>query len=784
VRLIVVVCLLVAGTAVASPIVERIDIRGQRRADPDVIRLQVHSQIGAPIDALQLRADLRAIWRLGLFADVRITSEATPAGGVVVAFEVEERPTLRKVLVAGNQELGLDKLNDALDLQRDAIVDLAAVRKGRDKLLDLYRDHGFYLASVDLEVVPVSRLEVDVRYTIDEHAKVMVGDVDFIGNQALSTAELRAALATRRPGALSFMDDSGTFRSDAIERDLAIVIARYLDLGYATIKIGAPAFSLSRDKKRMFVTIPIDEGPRFELGKVEVTGDVLADARVELASQTGAHYSRSKIEHDREAIETRYRDRGYAHASVKPRMRVDPASHRIALAFEVARGARTFIEHVKIRGNTKTRDEVIRREMKIAEGDLYDGTAIERSKRRVTALGFFESVTIATSRGSTDDFVDLTVEVRERATGTFQVGAGFSSVENFLLQGQVAYNNFAGRGQSVSLQAQISSLRRMFMFRFAEPHFLDTDWTFGFDIYNQSRGLGAVSRNATGGAMTWGYQLSDHTSAYVSYKLEDVGIASGSGGFANLGASSIPLAALDTANLLRGGWTSSLRTTLAWDSRDNRLFPSDGWYATAFAEYAGRLTGSENQFLRWGGFVRHYEHIGGPFVLRLNGEFGMTTSLDGQGVPLTERYLLGGMTDIRGYQLRSLGPILYSQRPGDPGRELDQLALGGNVQIIGNAEVEFPISRQIGLSGVAFFDIGNAYNLEDRFCTNGGTSRIAAVDTCTSPSGMLGGLRKSVGLGVRWLSPIGPLRLEWGIPLDLRPGETPAGVQFSIGSSF
>ncbi|MEJ7602665.1 MAG: BamA/TamA family outer membrane protein, partial [Kofleriaceae bacterium] len=347
-------------------------------------------------------------------------------------------------------------------------------------------------------------------------------------------------------------------------------------------------------------------------------------------------------------------------------------------------------------------------------------------------------------------------------------------VESFLLQGQIAYDNFLGRGHSLAVQAQISSVRRLVTFRFVEPYFLGTQWMFSTELYNQSRGFGAFSRNSTGGALTWGRPLSEHTHASLTYRLEDVTLATGSGGIANLGARSAPVGTAETANLFRGGLTSSLRAALGWDSRDNRLFPSDGWHATAFAEYAGRLTGSETQLARWGGFVRRYRRLGGPFVLRLNGELGVTTSLDGRGVPLSERYLLGGIYDLRGYQTRSIGPQLSTQQTADVGAALAPLPLGGNVQVIANAEVEFPLVKKLGLSGVVFFDIGNAFNLERRFCSG----------SCVTPVGMLGDLRKSVGIGVRWLSPIGPLRLEWGIPLDLKPGEKPSGSDFTIGTSF
>ncbi|MEO8701305.1 MAG: outer membrane protein assembly factor BamA [Kofleriaceae bacterium] len=773
-----------AANAAAETTIERVDIVGTHRIEPDAVRLQVASKRGQVLDPIKVREDIRSLWRLGAFSNVSVSMAAHESGNVVLAFEVVERPTIRKVYVANNHELSLDKINDVLDLHRDTILDVAEIHRNRDKVAELYLAQGFLMSTVAVEILPVGATEVDVRYVVDEHAKVRVADVQFTGNHAVSDSDLRDAMVTRRPGALSFMNDSGLYRRDGLERDIAILSGLYIDRGYATVKIGAPALRLSRDRKYMYVTLTIDEGPKFAFGAVTIKGDLLgtlASHQAQMKSQTGATFSRSVVDADRKRLEARYQDQGFANVNVVPRMRLDHVNRRVELGFEIVRGKRVYIERIHIRGNSKTRDKVIRRELKISEGEQFNGSNLERSRRRVGALGYFENVVITTQAGSSEEFVDVNIEVRERPTGNIQIGAGFSSVESFIVQGQAAQENFLGRGHSVAFSAQISSLRRIFSLRFVEPYFLDTHWSFSTELYNTSRGLGAYSRNATGGALTWGYPLGDHARAAVTYRLEDVSISSGSGGIANFGARSTTLPTIGTADLMRGGLTSSIRGSLGWDSRNNRLLPTEGWYANAFAEYAGKITGSDNQFVRWGGFLRRYHHIGGPFTLRLNGEFGVTTSLDGRGVPLTERYLLGGIYDIRGYLPRSIGPQLLVQRPGDIGHELDPLPLGGNLQLVGNAEIEFPVAKKLGLSGVVFFDIGNAYNLEDRYC---GGSQIASVDACVKSSGMLGGLRKSVGVGVRWQSPIGPLRFEWGIPLDLRPGEKPSGLDFTIGTSF
>ena len=773
--------------------VERVQFRGNRKVEDDAIRVQLLSKPGTLLDAVKLREDLRAMWKMGFFADIDVEAEVGQNGGVTLTFAVKEKPSIRKVLIAGHADLGLDKINEVIDLELDAIVDISKVKKNRQKIADLYVQKGFYLATVDYEIKPVNEAEVDVWFKVDEKSKVKIREVQFIGNHTLSDDELRGSVQTRRPDALSFLNDSGTYSQEAFERDLLLVSAHYWDRGYANVKVSTPQLRLSRDKQYMYLSIPIDEGPVFTIGSVNFKGDLIGSVSKNLEKvriRPGATFSRTLIAEDREKLSNYYQDQGYAYANVLPLTKVDLPNRRINITFEVARGKRAYFERINVRGNSKTRDKVIRREMKISEGELFNNTNLEISKRRINALGFFENVVVSTKRGSSDEFVEVNVEVSERPTGTFQIGAGFSSVENFIAQAQISQNNLFGRGQTLALQAQISSLRQLFLLRFVEPYFLDTQWTFAFDLYNQSRGFGTFYRNASGGTLTWGYPLSYEARAFLTYKLEDVSISTGSGGITNLGATARPIEATSVANLFRGGATSSLRASLSWDSRNNRLFPTGGWYHTIFAEYASKYTGSENEFFRWGGFARHYRNLWGPFVLKLNAELGVTTSTDRLGVPISERYLVGGIYDIRGYAPRSLGPLLSTQSPGDPGQSLGNLPLGGNMQIIWNSEIEFPLFKKVGISGVVFFDMGNAFNLEERYCpsSNRTNSPISTkFDPCFRdrlPDSIISGLRKSVGFGFRWFSPIGPLRFEWGIPLDAQPGEDPLVFEFTIGNFF
>ena len=769
--------------------IERIQFRGNRKVEDDAIRVNLLTRAGSVFDPGKLREDIRAMWKMGFFADVRVEVEVAPGGGAILTFVVTEKPAIRKVLVAGNDEVDLDDINDVLDLERDSILDVSKVKKNREKIQELYVEKGYYLAKVDYDVRPVNEAEVDVYFVVDERAKVQIRDVQFIGNQAISDAELRNLIVTQKGGALAFLNDSGTFNQEAFERDLLIISAHYWDRGYASVEIGEPQLRLSRDQRYMYLSIPIEEGPVFTIASVDFRGDLIGTAEehaLKTRIKAGDTFSRSVIAEDRERLSSFYMDQGYAYANVSPLTKPDVAENQIALIFEVERGAKAYFERINIRGNSKTRDKVIRREMKISEGELFNNTNLEQSKRRINALGFFETVNVSTKRGSSDEFVEVNVEVSERPTGTFQIGAGFSSVENFIAQAQISQNNLFGRGQTLTLQAQLSSLRQLFLLRFVEPYFLDTNWTFAFDLYNQSRAFGGFARNASGGDLTWGYPLSYEARAFLTYKLENVSITTGSRGFSDFGAVREPIEADDVANLFRGGVTSSLRASLSWDSRNNRLFPSEGWYHTVFAEWADRYTASENVFLRWGGFARHYRELWGPFVLKLNAEVGITTSTDPLGVPISERYLIGGIFDVRGFRPRSLGPILRTGRdPDSPQRELP---LGGNMQVIWNSEVEFPLFKRVGISGVVFFDMGNAYNLEARYCSGLDSVRPAVslkFDPCFRfPESLVSGIRKSVGFGFRWFSPIGPLRFEWGIPLDRQPDEEPLVFEFTIGNFF
>jgi outer membrane protein insertion porin family len=781
-----------APTPAATPAlkVAKVQFRGNRKVEDDAIKVNLKVAPGVTLTQETLRDDVHTIWKMGYFDDVQVEVNEVNGGkgGVNVAFVLREKPAIKKIYVAGAEEVALTKINEVLDIKKEQILDLAKLKKNVEKIKDLYVEKGFYMAEVTYELKRTSPAEVDVWFRVRENAKVEVRRVNFVGNHAVTDAELREVIVTREGSLISFLTSAGTYREDVFQRDLLLVQAHYWDHGYVQVKVASPLVELSPDKQSMYITISIDEGPQYMLGKVDVTGDLLESKEFYLSKvsvKPGEIFNRSKLSDDLQKLTDFYKDKGYAYVNASPATPVNEKTRTVDVIFEIQKGELVRFDRINIRGNTKTRDKVIRRELRVIEGEPYNQSLLDYSKKRVTALGFFEKVDVSTKRGSGDDKMDVNIEVTERPTGTFQIGAGFSSVENFIAQAQISQNNLLGRGTSLTLQAQLSSLRQLFLLQYQDIYFLDTNWTFGFNLFKQDRYLFSFVRRSKGASLTWGYLLAEDLRLLLTYTLEDVSVSTS--GFSTLfsGAAIQPVSVGSIANLLRSGVTSSGRALLSYDSRDNRMFPTKGWYNTLSAEVADSYPPlfSENVFTRYEGVARFFYPIWGPFVLRLKGEAGLIASRDEKGVPIFERYFVGGIYDVRGFAPRSLGPGIRALSSQAQDASLRSFLVGGNMQVIGNAEIEFPIFDKVGIRGVVFTDVGNAFNLENQYCALRPSDTDPSKDPCKGPLN-LDAYRASWGFGFRWFSPIGPLRFEWGVPYRVLPGEQPIVFEFTIGNFF
>jgi len=758
------------ATAHAAPTgkVSKIVVQGNRRVEEAAIRQVMISRVGEPLSTTRVAADVRALWALGYFDDIKVNAVSSGKGPVLV-YVVKEKPSVRKVIVGGNDEVDLDKINEVLDLKKNTILDVSEVKRNLEKIHDLYIEKGFYLAQVNYKIRPVSATQVDVVYTIEENAKVMIRQILFVGNEHIPSDDLRAVMGTQEGGYFSWITDTGTYKEDAFERDLMMLTALYYDHGFINVKLSRPQVALSPDKQWMYVTIHVEEGKQYEIGKIDIKGDLLwpkKDLLEMLTVESGELFNRSKLGHDIMRISDKYKNKGYAYVNVTPLTSIDSDKRIVDLTFDVQKGQEVIFERINIRGNTKTRDKVIRRELRVYEGEKYSQTLLNLSRARVQALGFFESVNLSTRRGSADDRIVVNFEVKERATGTFQVGAGFSSVESFIAQAQVSQNNLFGRGQRLALQAQLSGLRQLFSLSFWEPYFLDSRWTFGFDVYNSVRNFESFNRRATGGNLTWGYPITDDIRIFLTYKGEMVKVdTSGRGTLFGSGFSSPIPSGVQVANLFNDGFTSSVRFSVQWDTRNNRLFPTKGMFHAAWAEFASPYIGSNNVFNRYGAFTRFYYPIWWKFVFRFNGQIGYINSPgQPQGVPIFERYFTGGIMDVRGFRPRSLSPEVRLPSSLKPDAPLFPFKKGGNKELVFNAEIEFPIFEKVGIKGVIFTDAGMSFDDNENYSFEK--------------------LRHSWGFGFRWFSPIGPLRFEWGLPFEPKPGEDSEVFEFTIGNFF
>ena len=782
------------------------EIVGNRRVARDDVLSYLREKPSQPFRVENLTSDVRALWDSGFFEDVQVDL-TTNDKGVVLRFIVRERPNIKEVVFQGNDEIENDKLNEAIELKPNTILSVPAVRRSVQKIKDAYGEKGFFLAEVESEVIPQRENEVIVRFKIVEHKPVTVRRVTFIGNEHVSDSELRDQMQTGNGGFFSF-GSGGPYRQDVFERDVLMMSALYYDKGYLSVQIGTPRVMLTADREGIDISVIIHEGPRYKIRQLRVYERDNEGREIEplggrralrqmVSEQSGDYFNRAQLIKDLQAVRTLYRDAGFANVEAEPETELDPVHEQVDIVVPIRRGPAVHIERIEVKGNTKTRDKVVRREMEIQEGQLFSETRLENSKRRVTALGYFDRVDVSTEQGSGPDRIVVYVEVAEKPTGTFQVGAGFSSIESFIATAQVQQANLFGNGQALAVQAQVSALRRLVTVRFFEPYFLDSDWNSSIELYDTLYVFPNFARRSQGGSLTFGYALVQpwlRLSVTGTLEWDSVDTSGQSTFLGKAPGFTSVFQSLPLANLFNSGRIASLRPTITYDTRDNRLFPTSGIYLQASSEIAANAIGSEFNYLRNRFTGRFYYPLGGGsgmpgsgFVLKLNTELGLITSPDPQGVPIFQRYFLGGILDVRGFYLRSIGPRLPLTQSLDPNSPPipNGANIGGNLEAYENLELEFPILDKVGIRGVVFLDAGNSWNIENQFCkTTPAPQFDKVVSPCFSFSSSLGYLRTSTGFGIRWFSPLGPLRFEWGFPLAPLPYENHSDFEFTIGNFF
>lgn len=723
---------------------ERIDqliVKGNKRIESNAIKAAIKSKEGDLFSPDRLRDDLKSIFAMGYFDDVRIDVEDTPKGKLV-SFIVTEKPSVKQVTVSGNKKIETKKILEAIDIKTHSILNLNKVKGAVERIKALYLEKGYYMADVEYEVEYDDR-EASIRYTIDEGKKFALKRIKFSGNTAFSDKELKGVMSLKEKGLLSWITGSGILKKDELANDRNRIAAHYYNHGYIRAKVGEAEVSLEEDG--IVIVLPIEEGPRYCIGQIDIEGELIEPKEkildgLKITKEEACN--REVLRKDILALTDMYADQGYAHAEIDPDLQIDEEQKRVNVTINIDKGPKVYIDKITIRGNTKTRDKVIRRELLVREKDLFSSTALRKSNQMLNRLGFFEEINLAT-RETAPDKMDLTVDVKEKPTGMFMVGAGYSSAEQLIGMAEITQPNLFGRGQELSVSAQLGSQTRRYIIRFTEPWVMDTRVSGSVNAFNWMYEYEDFVRDTSGGGMTLGYPLGLFTRASLGYRFENVDLSEVSE------SASVFIRRSQNIHL-----TSVLSGNLYRDSRDHPFFTNRGSVNRFSLDYAGGPLQGDSQFLKGEISSGWYLPLKWGTVGFLRGTIGYAYETKKDRLPVYERFFLGGIYSLRGYETWEVGPR-------DP--ETNEI-IGGNKMMYFNAEFLFPISKEMGIRGLTFFDTGNAFDDDQGFDFSD--------------------MRHSVGFGVRWHSPFGPLRVEWGYNLNADPDQSQSNWQFSMGGQF
>ena len=725
--------------------IQSVKVEGNKRIDESTILYYIKSKPGTVLSKKQIREDIEQIYSLGQFKDIRVETRET-LKGLEVEFIVEEIPSIGDVEIVGNDKLDANDIREKIGLKRGATFNDHLILESNEEILKLYREKGYFFAQVNIDTTSGQGNLVSVSIRIKEGEKVKIEKIRFSGNKAFPDKNLLGQMETQEKTWYSFLDDSGVYQKDILKLDLFRIEGFYHDNGYLRVKVLEPRIDINKRAREVHITIPVEEGPQFRVKSLKLNSDdaVSADEiQKSIKTKVGTVYNVSQLRQDILTIADLYSKKGYAYADANPVSKLNDEDRTVDLSIDVDKGKKVYVGSIEVLGNLKTRDNVIRREFRLKEGELFDSSKLKRSKQRLNNLNFFEDVKIDTHRGQDPDLIDILTTVTEKPSGSFSVGAGFSSVENLIFTTSITQNNLFGNGQRLGLNAQLSSIRSDFDLSFTEPRLLDSEILLGVDLFNRDQDFLSFDSQSTGGGVRLGKNISEYDSINLRYRFDNVEVTG--------------LSAADETELFKNETrvTSRIAPTYVHDSRDNFLNPSKGWRHVLGFELAG-LGGAK--FTKSVYEVTYYHPLVGKLVGAAHARVNYAEGYGGDGLPGFERYFMGGPTSLRGFTIQDVGP---KDSDGDP--------VGGSQSLLLNLEVQYPFTKSF--RGFLFYDRGNVYG--------------SGTDTSTTAKNFdLGEMRSSVGAGIRFISPFGPLGFAYGVKLDKETGEEAAEFHFSAGSAF
>jgi outer membrane protein insertion porin family len=799
-----------ASRAEAQITVTVIVVEGNQRVDADTIRAYARIRPGERVDGGRIDEAYKALIGTGLFADVRID-----LAGTRLVIAVVENPVINRVAFEGNKKVKDETLLAEIQSKARSPLQRTVVQADVQRIIEVYRRSGRYDVRVEPKIIERSNNRVDLVFEIKEGDKTAIKKIVFIGNKAFSDFRLRDVLTTGESNLLSFFSNKDVYDPDRVNADQELLRRFYLKNGYADFRILSATVELDRSGggglfggsgSGFVLTLTLDEGEQYRFGDIDVLSNLRnvdpAVLKAKIKGGKGSVYNAELVEKSLEEVTIELARAGYAFAQVKPRGDRDFAAHTINVTYIVEEGPRVYVERIAIRGNTRTRDWVIRREFDIYEGDPYNRVLIDRAERRLKNLGFFKTVKITNETGSAPDRVVVLVDVEEQLTGEFSIAGGYSTMDGIIAEISVGEKNFLGRGQYARVAGTLGQRARGIEFSFTEPYFMDYRVAAGFDVFYKAQLLSAYQSFDTttiGGTLRAGFQLTDELSFGVRYSAYQRTLSI-PGQFSDCtvypytdldpvtpGCASNGEASLAIKQSIGTTTTSLVGYTIAYNALDNVQNPTLGFYTALNQDLAG--AGGDVRYIRTSGEARTYYPLYGDFVFMAKAQGGYITSWGGDQLRMLDHFFLGP-TLVRGFAPAGIGP-----RDITPG-SLTQDALGGSMYWGTTAEIQFPLfflPKDLGIKAAVFADAGSEWGYKGAttfpigntgFVCPDGTVVPASLTTAQICVGDSSKIRTSAGVSVIWASPFGPLRFDFGFALSKEPYDRTQVFRFGGGSRF
>ncbi len=736
-----------SGWANETDKIIKIDIIGNERIDRGFIANNIKTKENEPYNLDKIREDMKNIYKTGFFSDIQIDVKTTDKGKVVT-FVVIERPPIKAIYISGNKKVKTDDIKDKLKVKTNTVLNIEKIKESMDEVKKLYASKGYYATKVNYEIDYEEDYQVTAKFLVEESIKAFVRNINFVGNKAFKSDKLKSLMSVREKGIFSWFTGSGILDEENLEDDKKRIEAFYADNGYVRVKTGIPDIKISKDGKTISITLPVEEGNVYKVGAIDFAGDLILKKEElfrSLKSKSGNTFRSSIYQEDVLALTDLYQDKGFAFCEISPLTLIDDNTRNVNITFEISKGQEIYFNRINILGNTKTRDKVVRRELKFAEGDRFSATKLKDSKKKLKNTTFFKDVDMKIIKTDEPDKINLDLTVEERPTGSLNVGVGYSTADRVILTGTVSQENFLGTGRKLSLEASLSAFTRQYRFSYLEPYVFDKNLAAGFSILNFTRIMDNYEYKQIGGSLFFIRPLTDDVRSAIRYRYERTTV------------SNIEDTASDYIKEQSGTkLTSSVTFSLGKNTIDDILNPNKGINTEISLEIAGGPFAGDNYFHRT--VVYYGQFIPAGFwdsTFFLKGTAGVIRPYGGKNLPIYEKFYVGGMNTIRGFKYGEAGP---KDETGE--------VIGSKNELVFNIEWIFPIYKPAGIKGVVFYDSGAGFDDSKGFMLKDKDMRAGA------------------GFGIRWFSPLGPIRLELGFNLFPKQGESRNVFDFTIGTQY